>query len=335
MKIIIENKIPFIRDLFEPYAEVVYLSPEAIVPEAVRDADALIVRTRTRCDEALLGGSRCRIVATATIGTDHIDLDWCRANGIAVANAPGCNAPAVAQYVYACAGTLLGQLAGRTIGVVGVGHIGTIIADWGEALGLRVLRCDPPRAEREGTAGFVPLAQIASEADIVTLHTPIERGGSHPTFHLADADFFNSLQRRPLFINAARGPVTDTRALIDAIRGGRVSHTAIDCWEGEPHINMELLGLTDIATPHIAGYSKEGKLRATQAAVSAVAKALGLPVSDREGCPMTPASEITLADVVASYNPMTDTQVLKSDPAKFEALRNGYDLRTEVKPCRS
>ena len=335
MKIIIENKIPFIAGVFEPYAEVSYLAPDAITPETVRDADALIVRTRTRCNETLLAGSRCRIVATATIGTDHIDLDWCRANGITVANAPGCNAPAVAQYVYACAAAQLGDLRGRTIGVIGVGHVGSIVADWGESLGLKVLRCDPPRAEREGTDGFATYAEVTAEADIITLHTPLISDGSYPTLHLANDAFFASLKRKPMFINAARGPVTDTGALIAAIESGMVSNTAIDCWENEPSIDRHLLEIVDIATPHIAGYSKEGKLRATQMAVKAVATELGIPAEAGTPCAVTPASEITIDNVVKSYNPDGDTRMLRTDPERFEALRNGYDLRTEVRSCRS
>ncbi len=333
MKIVIENKIPFIAGIFEPYAEVAYLSPDDITPDSVRDADALIVRTRTRCDESLLSGSACRIVATATIGTDHIDMAWCKANGIAVANAPGCNAPAVAQYVYASAASLLnGDIAGHTIGIVGVGHVGSIVAAWGEALGMRVLRCDPPRAERENAEEFLPLSIIAEESDIITLHTPLERNGAYPTWHIADRRFFNSLRKQPVFINAARGPVTDTEALIEAISGGKVSRTAIDCWEREPNIDTRLLAMADIATPHIAGYSREGKMRATQAAVRAVASVLGLPAAERAACAVTPATEITIEAVKASYRPMDDTIRLKANPDSFEALRNGYSLRAEVTP---
>lgn len=331
MKIVIENKIPFIAGIFESVANVVYLAPEEFTAKAVRDADAIIVRTRTRCDASLLSGSCCKIVATATIGTDHIDIPWCKSNGIIVANAPGCNAPAVAQYVYASAATLLGELSGRTIGVVGVGHVGRIVADWGEALGLRVLRCDPPRAEAEGDTSFTSLSQIAHEADIITLHTPLERGGKHPTFHLANQEFFDSLRRQPLFINAARGPVTDTSTLIRAIHSHTVGYTAIDCWEGEPAINRELLSLANIATPHIAGYSKQGKLRATQAAVKAVACALGLHNVDfGKECAVAPTSEISLPAISASYDPRTDTQALRTSPDAFEMLRNSYNLRNEV-----
>lgn len=335
MKIVIENKIPFIAGVFEPYADVVYLPPEAITPEAVRDADALIVRTRTKCNAALLSGSKCRVIATATIGTDHIDLPWCEANGIAVYNAPGCNAPGVAQYVYASILKLQGDVDGRTIGIVGVGHVGSIVADWGEALGLRVLLCDPPRADREGTAGFVTLAQIAEEADIITLHTPLDRTGKYPTWHLADESLFGALRRKPIFINAARGPVTDTQALIRAIESGRISHAVVDCWENEPAIDSRLLEMADIATPHIAGYSKEGKMRASQTAVKAVATALGLPVAVGTPCTVTPASEITPEAIAASYDPADDTRRLKEHPEKFEELRNSYDLRTEVRTCRS
>lgn len=205
MKLIIEKNIPFIQGLLDGMADVEYLAPEDITPETMRDADALITRTRTRCDAALLEGSRCRFIATATIGTDHIDLDYCRARGITVANAPGCNAPAVAQYVFA---SILAyrkafglardvsdvdgcdsRLSNMSLAVVGVGNVGSIVARWGEGLGMRVLRVDPLRAMAEGPAGFSTLADAAREADVITFHTPLTRDGYCPTYHMADAVF--------------------------------------------------------------------------------------------------------------------------------------------------
>ncbi|MDE7443038.1 MAG: 4-phosphoerythronate dehydrogenase, partial [Muribaculaceae bacterium] len=246
MKIVIESHIPFIRDVFEPYATVEYLDPDDITAESVRSADALIVRTRTRCDAGLLDGSKCRVIATATIGTDHIDLDYCRDKGIKVFNAPGCNAPAVAQYVLSA----IAPASGKTIGIVGAGHVGHIVEEWAKALGMNVLLNDPPRQSAEQSDSFTDLATIANEADIITFHTPLIKGGQWPTYHLADAQFFNSLRRKPIIINAARGPIVDTQALLHAINTGLVSKAIIDCWEGEPHISPELLSVADVATPH-------------------------------------------------------------------------------------
>ena len=195
MRIIVEANIPYIRGLLEKFGDVAYLPASGITADAVRRADALFVRTRTRCDASLLDGSSVKFVATATIGTDHIDLQWCRGAGIDVANAPGCNAPAVAQYVHAVIGSRFGgDVRGLTLGVVGVGHVGGIVARWGERLGMRVLRCDPPRQRREG-GDFVDLATVAREADVITFHTPLTSSGADATWHIADSRFLESLSR--------------------------------------------------------------------------------------------------------------------------------------------
>lgn len=330
MKIVIENHVPYVRGIFEPVAETVYLPAAAITSEVMRDADALITRTRTRCGESLLKGSRCRIVATATIGTDHIDLGWCRDNGIAVANAPGCNAPAVAQYVLASAAALLGgDMAGKTVGIVGVGHVGSIVARWAGALGMNVMLCDPPRAEAGDAGLFVGLDTVAAECDIITFHTPMTRDGLHPTFHLADSRFFGSLRRRPIVVNSARGPVADTAAWIDAVDRRLVGRSIVDCWEWEPEISLELLSRADIATPHIAGYSEAGKIRATVAAVNAVASALGLDVRFNGAIPPPAPQSVSVGALLSTCDPLADTRRLKDEPAAFERLRDNYVLRRE------
>lgn len=338
LKIAVERNIPFIQGLLESFADVVYLSAEDFTPETVRDVDAMIVRTRTRCDAALLAGSRCRFIATATIGTDHIDLDWCREAGITVVNAPGCNAPAVAQYVFASISKLIDRPIDQyTIGIVGVGHVGSIVERWARTLGMRVLVCDPPRSRAEAGGEWSTLGDIAREADIITFHTPLTREGEDATYHIADAAFFASLLRRPIIIDSARGPVVDTPALVDALDRGLVSHAVIDCWEGEPAVSPELLRRADIATPHIAGYSLEGKIRATQMSLDALTAHFGLPhisaVPAGESAPADPATVADLAitpEIIAGgYNPIGDTAALKSDPAAFESLRNHYNYRRE------
>lgn len=331
-RIIIERHVPFVQGVFEPYADVRYLSADEIDHEAMSTADALITRTRTRCDATLLDGSPCRIIASATIGLDHVDREYCRSRGIKVVNVPGCNAPAVAQYVFASISRLNSRpLNQYTLGIVGVGHVGRIVEQWARSLDMRVLLCDPPRQVAEGGEQWVDLDTIAARADIITFHTPLTRDGLHPTYHLADEAFFGKLKRWPIVINSARGPVVDNEVLVQAIDNHRVQYAVVDCWEGEPAISTDLLERAVIATPHIAGYSHEGKLRASQAVVSAVAAELGLPdlQLDEQVQGRVP-DRVRIPEVVASYDPMVDTARLKADPSAFESLRNNYDYRHEV-----
>ncbi len=332
MKIIIERNIPYIAGALERHGEVAYLPAGEITREAVADADALFVRTRTRCNADLLEGSRVRFIATATIGTDHIDLDYCRSRGITVVNAPGCNAPAVAQYVFAVVGSrFAGEDLGKLcLGVVGVGNVGSIVARWGERLGMTVLRCDPPRMRREG-GDFVDLSRIAEQADIITFHTPLNRSGIDATYHLADADLLGRLTRCRLLINSSRGEVVDNAALAAAI-GKTVESAAIDCWEGEPAIDRDLLAKAFVATPHIAGYSSEGKKRATAMTLEAFARHFGVDVDaiPTIDAPARGADIDSIEQVTATYNPLADTELLRTSPDQFENLRNNYNLRHEV-----
>ena len=344
--VVIESHIPFVGDAFAGVADVRVLAPEDINADAVREADALIVRTRTKCNAALLEGSNVRFVATATIGTDHIDKEYCREKGIEVVSAPGCNAPAVAQYVWASIFSILdNEQCGNnlTIGIVGLGHVGSIVATWAKKMGMRVLACDPPRelihggwnvsAPLEaGSEPFVSLAEIAENSDVITFHTPHTTEGEYATHHIADAAFFNAVAQRPVVINAARGPIFDTEAVLNALKSNKLTGCVIDCWEGEPYINMELLELADIATPHIAGYSEEGKRRATAAVVSAALRFFGAQAKDVPVIPMASGAEVTPANILDSYNPVSDTNLLTGicTPEKFEYIRNHYSLRHEL-----
>ena len=336
IRLVIENKIPFIKGLLDDICDVKYLDPEDITADAMRHADALITRTRTRCDQSLLQYSPCRFIATATIGTDHIDLDYCRNNGITVANAPGCNAPAVAQYTLASIANWL-DINNRpvdtvTIGIVGVGNVGSIVNRWAQQLGMKVMLCDPPRADKEGDNTFVTLDEIARHCDIITFHTPHTTSGTYATHHMCDSRFLNLTQHCPLIINCARGPIVDTQALVTALEAGIVADTVIDCWEGEPNISIQLLDRALIATPHIAGYSREGKIRATEMVLSAFAQHFNLPeVHTAETVAPGAAETVTLDSITASYNPLNDTAALKAAPHTFESLRNNYNYRNEVK----
>lgn len=330
--IIIESNIPFARGILESVADVRYLSPEEITPEAMATADCLITRTRTRCDAALLAGSRCSMIASATIGLDHVDMDYCRSRGITVANAPGCNAPAVAQYVLASIIAAYGtNLRGLTLGIVGVGHVGGIVERWARGLGMTVMRCDPPRAEAEGPEGFCSLEEVAAGADIITFHVPYTKTGAHSTHHLFDDRVVDLLECRPMVFNTSRGPVTETGSLLRGIESGAIGKAVIDCWEGEPAIDRRLLAEAFIATPHIAGYSLQGKKRATAMAIRAVADHFGLAVPEsRLSMPAGAPDTVTAAQVEASYNPRIDTARLRANPEQFEAQRNHYDLRAET-----
>ncbi|MCC8072151.1 MAG: 4-phosphoerythronate dehydrogenase [Bacteroidales bacterium] len=333
-RIIIERNIPFAQGVLEPLASVSYLSASEITPQAMAEADALVTRTRTRCDSALLSGSPCSLIASATIGLDHVDLRYCRERGIEVVNAPGCNAPAVAQYVWSAILRLAGtqRLKDLKIGIVGVGHVGKIVEDWGRQLGVTLLLCDPPRQEVEGADHFVSLSQVAEEADVVTFHTPLTHEGPYATYHLAGASFFQACRRRPIIINAARGGVVDTDALISALESRSVKDAVIDCWEGEPlNLSPRLLQHAVYATPHIAGYSIEGKHRATQMALEAVSRhfSLTLPATS-DALDMGTSAQVDPESILASYDPAVDTAALKSHPEDFESLRNHYPLRHEL-----
>lgn len=308
------------------------LPAPAIDRAAVKDADALIVRTRTRCGAPLLEGSAVKTVATATIGTDHIDLDWCTANGITVRNAPGCNAPGVALYVWASMLRNGFRPSESILGVVGMGHVGSIVAQWGRRLGAEVLVCDPPRREAgHADVKYLPLEEVLRRCDAVTLHTPLTRSGDHPTFHLINDESLACLKPGAILVNAARGEVCDTQAVVKAIRDRRIGKAIIDTWEGEPEPDPTLLALADVATCHIAGYSVEGKQRATRMALEAVRDTLGVEVDLSGLCgPYEEPTELTPERITAAYDPAEMTASLKAAPASFETLRNSYPLHSEI-----
>lgn len=325
MKVIVDDKIPYIRGQIEQLAdEVTYLTGSAISREDVRDADVLIIRTRTRCDHTLLEGSKVKLIVTATIGYDHIDTDYCEANGIRWTNCPGCNANSVCRYVHHALETTGRLNPMMTVGVVGVGHVGTLVAADLEQCGMKVLLCDPPRDDaHDDVEGhpFVALSTIQQEADIITFHTPLTNEGPYATYHMADEHFFRQLPHRPLIINASRGGVVDNVALLQALRDGRVADAVIDTWEGEPNPNRELLEQVVIGTPHVAGYSADGKANATRMSLEAVAQFMGKGFTPQIILPDAPKLTVeTLKD---------DSEKLKRNPEKFEEMRGNYPVRRE------
>ena len=312
MQIVADSYIPFLKGLLDDVAHVEYLSPTDITPEAVKDADALIIRTRTKCCEALLKGSKVRFIATATIGFDHIDTKYCAENGISWTNCPGCNADSVNNYIHAALTTIFGNdIKGKTIGIIGVGNVGSRVARMANSLGMKVLLNDPPRAEKEGAEKFVSLEEIKENADIITIHTPLNK----ETFHIINDEFLASCKKTPLIINAARGEVCDTASLLK-YKG----EIALDCWEGEPNINLELLEKVALGTPHIAGYSVDGKANGTRMSVEAVCKHFGIEktinieVPGEKGIP---------------YYIKGESDALKAHPELFELFRNNYPIRRD------
>ena len=338
MKIIIDNKIPFIRETAEQIAnEVIYLPGKEFTPEAVRDADALIIRTRTHCDRALLEGSRVKFIATATIGFDHIDTEYCREAGITWTNAPGCNSTSVAQYIQSALlllqTTRNRKLQEMTLGIVGVGNVGSKVAVVAKRWGMRVLQNDLPRAAQEGDVNFVSLERIAQESDVITFHVPLYKEGNYKTFHLADEAFFSKLKRQPVLMNTSRGEIVETEALLRALQSGTISEAIIDVWENEPHIHPTLLNKVMLGTPHIAGYSADGKANATRMSLDALCQHFGID-ADYQILPPLPKTPHLTAPTLATallniYDPRQDSDALKLHPECFEQLRGDYPLRRE------
>ncbi len=348
MKIVCDNKIPFLRGVFEPWAEVVYLPGSETTPGVVRDADAVVTRTRTRCDAALLAGSSVRVVASATIGYDHIDTAWCEAHGILWRNAPGCNSSSVKQYIAAVLCTLARRhglrLDALTLGVVGVGNVGSKVAEAAALLGMRVLLCDPPRARAEGAEGFVDLDTLVAQSDIVTLHVPLQREGEDATWHLFDEARLAAMRPDQFLINSSRGPVVDGAALRAALQAKALRGAVLDVWEGEPEPDRALMALLDIATPHIAGYSADGKANGTRMSVRTVAAVLGLPLADWRPAdipaPEQPLEfsldasgksrqEVLSEAILHTYDILADDRALRAHPERFEQLRGDYPVRRE------
>lgn len=359
MKIIVDSAIPFIKGVFEPYFNVEYYKGSEFTRQIVKDADVLVVRTRTKCNSSLLDGSNVKLIATATIGEDHIDKEYCTANGITVRNAAGCNAGGVLQYVF----TALYSLSSvkcfslppflpdkkLVLGVIGVGNVGSRVADFAEKLGFEVLKNDPLRmAEMIRSSGgvedgYVQLDELLERADIVTLHTSL-----NPTSKgLASSVFFEKMKRGAVFINASRGEVMDEEAL--ATYSDKLGGIIIDVWNNEPNISLKTLSIADFHTPHIAGYSLEGKINGTTMSVHNVADYFGIDelkgfaVDESQFVPAKviefgkilkikdcrEAGKIIAQKLLESYDIKSDSAALGKNPADFELLRNSYNYRRE------
>ena len=315
MRIIIDKGIPFLEGVFGSGITALHLPPEEITSETVREADALFVRTRTRIDRALLEGSKVRFVATATIGFDHIDQAYCQEAGIHWVSCPGCNAQAVCDYVEEAISSMKSDKTELTVGIIGYGHVGKLVAQMAEKKGYKTLISDPPLGIGEALQTIAPLC------DVITFHTPLTHEGKYPTYHLCDANILRLCQPNTLIINAARGGVIDEKALCDILTEKGQLSTVIDCWEGEPEINKTLLNMVDMASFHIAGYSIQGKMRASEMCLHAFCEFFSLPILsiNKKVVPLQGDSEPGWLERISNQ--------LKNQPESFEQLRQAYKLR--------
>lgn len=340
MKIVIDNSIPFVKGVFEPYAEVLYKDHHDLCRDDVLDASALMVRSRTSCDAKLLEGSSIKIISTPSIGINNIDIDYCNSHGIYVQNASGANSGGVMNYVFSALYGMAArkgiQLGGMTIGIVGLGQVGSKIQNAARVLGFQTLAYDPLRAASEGPGQYCDLDYLLRHSDIVTLHMPLNNN----TKGLANAEFFSKMKLGGIFINTARGGIVVENDLIAA--RPKLSSIIIDTWDNEPDVNKELVRIADIATPHIAGYSYQGKQRGTAMAVKAVARYFGIkelydyfPVANFEGLnsiklELSGKSQGDIASAIQyNYPIFTDDFMFRINPDNFIELRKNYQYRRE------
>jgi erythronate-4-phosphate dehydrogenase len=347
LKIVADDKIPFLKGALERYAEMIYMPGNEINREMLMHCDALLIRTRTKCNESLLKGTGVRFIGTATIGYDHIDTSYCDKNNIIWTNAPGCNSSSVQQYISAALLKMAYennfQLKNMTLGIIGVGNVGSKVEKFARVMGMNVLLNDPPREREEGKKKFLSLEAVLSESDIVTVHVPLIMTGEDHTFHLFNDSAFRKIKKGSWFINSSRGEVTDTKDLKEALNSGILGGAIIDVWENEPAVDLALMDLVSIGTPHIAGYSTDGKANGTAKVVNSISKYFNLPTVNwhPENIP-SPGSPVFSIDcngkseedivreaVNHTYNIDEDNNRFRLAPSDFEKLRGNYPLRRE------
>ena len=355
MRFIVDKNTPLIVDAFSTIGEVEAIDTSAFTRDRVREAEALIVRSEVKVGPGLLEGSRVQIVGTTTIGTDHLDEPWLKRQGIAFVNAPGSNANSVCEYVLAALLVYARrrgiQLKGRRIGIIGVGNVGSRIRSMAETIGMVPVLNDPPLARVTGDPVYRPLEDALS-ADVVTLHVPLTKTGPDATLHLMDKRTISVLNTNALLINTSRGGVVENDALRNALRGKKIGGSILDVWENEPTFDPELLKLVEIGTPHIAGYSLDGKTNAVRMVYDAVCGLMKvqprwslnpnrLPEADAKELTLSPywrGTEGELGEVVARcYDILQDDRALRGTiegpsnerGGRFQKLRTGYRVRRE------
>jgi erythronate-4-phosphate dehydrogenase len=347
INIFADDKIPFLKGVLDSFADITYLPGNLIGNEQLRDTNALIIRTRTKCTEDLLKDTKISYIGTATIGFDHIDVRYCENNNITWTNAPGCNSTSVQQYI---ASALLKmscdfhfRLRDKTIGIIGVGNVGSKVEKLAGIFGMKVLLNDPPRARKEGNDKFVGLDTLFNESDIITVHVPLNTVGEDITYRLINDKSVRKMKKGVWLINTSRGEVADTSSLKNGLKHGKFSGVVLDVWENEPDIDYELLEKAFIATPHIAGYSTDGKANGTAMIVNALSGSFNLPLKNwyPEIIPQPHIAEISLNGknkdpeeiigeaVFHTYDITEDDFRLRFAPGDFEKLRGDYPVRRE------
>ena len=353
MKIVADHNIPFVREAFAALGDVQFIPGRQITAASVRDAELLLIRSVTPINAALLDGSKVKFVATATIGTDHVTMTDLAKRSIGFASAAGSNANSVAEYIVAAMLELAhrrgSNLRGKTLGVVGVGNVGSRVVRYAEALGMRVLQNDPPRERDENLPYFVPLDRVLAESDIITIHVPLTKSGLDVTFHMFDTRRLATVKRQPILINSSRGAVVDNKALLEAIEAKKLGGVVLDVWEGEPNISADLLAAVDLGTAHIAGYSFDGKINGTRMIYRAVCGFFGIKPAWEPALPPPPVpfcdcgigagedDEDVLRRVIQqSYDITADDAALRKIVGapdgiggNFDKLRNEYGIRRE------
>ncbi len=348
MKILVDENMPYARELFSRLGDVKAVPGRPIPVAELIDADALMVRSVTKVNEALLAGKPVKFVGTATAGTDHVDDAWLKQTGIGFSAAPGCNAIAVVEYVFSALLMLAERdgfaLRDRTVGIIGVGNVGGRLQKRLEALGIRTLLCDPPRADRGDEGEFHALDELVAQCDVLTFHTPLFKEGPYKTLHMADEALLRALKPGTILINACRGPVVDNVALLKCLQAGQDLSVVLDVWEPEPDLNVELLAKVDIGTAHIAGYTLEGKARGTTQVFEAYSAFIGnaqqvaldtlLPTPEFGRLTLHGLfDELTLKRLVhLVYDVRRDDALLRKVagmPGEFDKLRKHYHERRE------
>ncbi len=364
MKIFVDENIPFGLEAFATHGQVIRFPGRSLKSTDLTHADALIIRSITKINASLLSGTSVRFVATATIGTDHVDGAYLQEQGIGFASAPGCNANSVGEYVSAALTRLEVEkgltLSGKVLGIIGYGHVGKNVADKAQSLGLKVLYCDPPlrdlaRKENADADSYSSLETILEKSDIISLHVPLVKDGPYPTFGMVDADFFQKLSRPIVLLNTCRGEIIHEPALESAMKMGRVKHLVLDVFAGEPNINAKLASSADIITPHIAGYSLQGKVNGMVQVYQAFCRFFDLEIgwyatypgpaipeiryptmgSDAVGSSVMTDAAFRQRCISKAYDMLSDEKRLRqslfqSDPGKaFDVLRREYPIRHE------
>jgi len=352
MKIIADENIPFVREAFSTLGDVSTLAGRAMTPASIQEADVLLVRSVTRVGKELLSGSKVKFVATATIGFDHVDVEYLQLQEIGFASAPGCNSNSVAEYVLSAL-MVVSERKGfspqhKTVGIVGCGNVGSKVRSKLRVLGVTSLVNDPPLKDQTHDSSFVDLEELFT-ADIITLHVPLERAGRYPTLQMVNAGFLTKMKPGSMLINTSRGQVVDEQALLKTLQSGRMA-AVLDVWQNEPSIDCRILERVELATPHIAGYSYDGKVRGTEMIYETACKFFGVtptwrltdhlpatPIRQRKFLDSVNDEEVIRASIFGSYDIRQDDahlrQILNMPEAErgayFDRLRKTYPIRRE------